>query len=110
MTIEDFIVIAMTAILGFLAYYARLGLLAFKERMEAAGQFDEWALIDAAIDRAILFVEGTMKGHDSQMKKDLAIATVSDWLAQNGIQINEEDIADRIEAAVYERFNDLRAV
>lgn len=102
--------VVIIAAISLLVYFIRQGLEAWQANLEAAGKTDHWLLIDSIVDRVVLFVEQTMKSESSQVKKDLAVETAADWLRQYGIELNEEDIADRIEAAVYERLNDIRAV
>lgn len=62
--------------------------------------------IDMIIDMAVQAAEqtGIIQELTSDAKKALAIGIVQAWLDEHGIYLNAQELADRIEAAVYQKF------
>lgn len=58
-------------------------------------------VLQTAVNQAVMAAEQVMKTEDGKRKKEYAIASVQDFLAQKGIVIDISVIEDAIEATVY---------
>ena len=58
-------------------------------------------ILQTAVNTAVIATEQIMQTEDGQKKKEYAIASVQDYLAQKGIVIDVGVIEDAIEATVY---------
>lgn len=58
-------------------------------------------VLQTAVNQAVIAAEQVMKTEDGQQKKQYAIASVQDYLAQKGMIIDVSVIEDAIEATVY---------
>lgn len=58
-------------------------------------------VLQTAVNQAVIAAEQMMQTEDGQRKKQYAIASVQDYLAQKGMIIDVSVIEDAIEATVY---------
>ena len=58
-------------------------------------------ILQTAVNQAVIAAEQMMQTEDGQRKKQYAIASVQDYLAQKGMIIDVSVIEDAIEATVY---------
>ena len=58
-------------------------------------------ILQTAVNQAVMAAEQMMKTEEGQKKKEYAIASVQDYLAQHGMVIDVSVIEDAIEATVY---------
>ena len=58
-------------------------------------------ILQTAVNQAVMAAEQLMKTEEGQKKKEYAIASVQDYLAQHGMVIDVSVIEDAIEATVY---------
>ena len=58
-------------------------------------------ILQTAVSQAVMAAEQLMKTEDGKKKKEYAIASVQDYLAQHGMVIDVSVIEDAIEATVY---------
>lgn len=63
-------------------------------------------ILQTAVNTAVIATEQIMQTEDGQKKKEYAIASVQDYLAQKGIVIDVGVIEDAIEATVYSLHRD----
>ena len=66
-----------------------------------ANQPDLGKILQTAVNTAVIATEQMMETEDGKAKKEYAIASVQDYLAQKGIVIDVSVIEDAIEATVY---------
>lgn len=58
-------------------------------------------VLQVAVSQAVIAAEQVMQTEDGKKKKEYAIASVNDYLAQHGIAIDAGVIEDAIESTVY---------
>ena len=66
-----------------------------------ANQPDFALVLQTAVNQAVIAAEQMLQTEDGQKKKEYAIASVQDYLAQNGLPVDVGVIEDAIEATVY---------
>lgn len=59
------------------------------------------AILKVAVETAVVAAEQLYGSEEGEQKKEYAIASVQDYLAQNGLKVDVSVIADAIEATVY---------
>ena len=64
-------------------------------------QPDFGLVLQTAVNQAVIAAEQTLSTEDGQKKKEYAIASVQDYLAQKGMPVDVSVIEDAIEATVY---------
>ena len=64
-------------------------------------QPDLGLVLQTAVNQAVIAAEQMMQTEDGNAKKEYAIASVQDYLAQKGLVIDVSVIEDAIEATVY---------
>lgn len=63
-------------------------------------------VLQTAVNQAVIAAEQMMQTEDGKAKKEYAIASVQDYLAQKGMAIDVSVIEDAIEATVYSLHRD----
>jgi LL-H family phage holin len=95
--VNTLIVALVPVAIGGVAYLGR-GVVAYlRARLTA----EHYAMVEKIAATIVASVEQTLASEDGQAKKDAALALVRAECAKRGIRLDEEQIENAIEAAVY---------
>lgn len=66
----------------------------------------KYAILLATVDIAVRAAEQTLSGEYGQVKKDVVVKYITDWMIAHGISITQNQLDQIIEAAVYSIHNE----